>query len=206
MKSKLAIIGASGHGKVLAEIALLMQKWGEVVFLDDSLTGEIAPGLAVVGRSKQYLDYINDYDFAVGVGDNSTRMKIVMDLIEKQASLPVLIHPSSIVASRVNIGPASVIGPGTIINCDSRIGKGVIVNTAATIDHDCFIDDYCHISPGVNLAGNVRVGTCSWVGIGSDVVQNISICSDVMIGAGSVVVHDVTVKGKYFGNPSRRRP
>ena len=90
---------------------------------------------------------------------------------------------------------------GAVINCCTKIGKGCIINTGATIDHDNLIEDYVHISPGVHLAGTVKVGQGSWLGIGSVVSNNINITSGCKVGAGAVVVKDITEPGTYVGVP-----
>lgn len=93
--------------------------------------------------------------------------------------------------------------PGVIINNSTKIGKGCIVNTGSTVDHDCIIEDYVHISPGTNIAGGVFVGEETWLGIGSKVINNIKIIKGCKIGAGSVVVKDINKAGTYVGVPVR---
>ena len=86
----------------------------------------------------------------------------------------------------------------------ATIGNGCIVNTGALIDHDNVIEDYAHISPGVKLAGTVKVGKKSWLGIGSIVSNNISITGECVVGAGSVVINNITEPGIYVGVPARK--
>ena len=93
---------------------------------------------------------------------------------------------------------------GVVINSSSRIGKGCIINTSSSLDHDNVIENYVHISPGVNMAGTVKVGKGSWIGIGSVVSNNVNICSDCKVGAGAVVVKDITEPGTYVGVPVRK--
>lgn len=93
---------------------------------------------------------------------------------------------------------------GVVINCCSTIGADCIINTGAIIDHDSVIEDYVHMSPGVHLAGTVKVGRGSWLGIGSVVSNNINICSSCKVGAGAVVLRDITKSGTYVGVPARR--
>ncbi|NJD04476.1 MAG: acetyltransferase [Ruminiclostridium sp.] len=204
MKDRLLLIGASGHGKVVADIALLMNKWKRIAFLDDNETLKESMGLAVIGKSSDAFKYIEDSDFFVSVGNNSTRERIQEKLEAAGASIPVLIHPNVVIGAEVELGAGTVVLPGVVINCCTKIGKGCIINTGATVDHDNMIEDYVHISPGVNLAGNVKVGRGAWLGIGSKVSNNINIISDCKIGAGAVVVKDITEPGTYIGIPARR--
>jgi sugar O-acyltransferase (sialic acid O-acetyltransferase NeuD family) len=204
MKNKLLIIGASGHGKVVAEIALKMNKWDSISFLDDDESIESSMGIKIVGKSSQAIELINDYDIFVGIGNNAIREKIQEDLETNGATLPVLIHPTVIVGGEVFLAPGTVVMAGAVINCSTRIGKGCIINTAATIDHDNIIGDYVHISPGSHLAGTVKVGERTWLGIGSVVSNNINITNGCTVGAGSVVVKEITEPGVYVGVPVRR--
>jgi sugar O-acyltransferase (sialic acid O-acetyltransferase NeuD family) len=204
MKKKLLIIGANGHGKVVADIALNMNKWEHISFLDDDESIDSSMGIKVVGKSKESIGLINDYDIFVGIGNNTIREKIQEDLETKGATLPVLIHPTAIVGEEVCLAPGTVVMAGAVINCCTSIGKGCIINTAATIDHDNIIEDYVHVSPGSHLAGSVKVGQQTWLGIGSIVSNNVTIDSGCKVGAGSVIVKDITESGTYVGVPARR--
>ncbi|PEQ08731.1 acetyltransferase [Bacillus toyonensis] len=204
MKKKLLIIGASGHGKVIADIALNANKWELMFFLDDNESIKSSMGIEVIGKTATVLKYINDYDVFVGIGDNKIREKIQRQLEGEGASIPVLIHPSAIIGEQVHLGEGTAIMAGAIINCCTKIGKGCIINTASTIDHDNIIEDYAHISPGAHLAGTVKIGRGTWLGIGSIISNNINITSGCRIGAGTVVVNDITELGTYVGVPSRR--
>ncbi len=156
MKSNLLIIGANGHGKVVADIALKMSKWKKVAFLDDSESIKMSMGLEVVGNLLDVNKFIEDFDIIVGIGNNRIREKLQDDLEEKGASVPTLIHPSAIIGEQVELSHGTVVMAGAVINCCSKIGKGCIINTSVTIDHDSVIEDYAHISPGANLAGSVK--------------------------------------------------
>lgn len=204
MKEKLLIIGASGHGKVVADIALKMNKWKSIAFLDDDETIKSFIGINVIGKSIDAFKYIQDCDIFVGIGNNVTREKIQENLENEGACIPRLIHPAAVIGEQVELGVGTVIMAGVVINCCTVIGNGCIVNTGATVDHDNLIGDYVHISPGVHLAGTVKVGKGSWLGIGSSVSNNIIIAGGCNVGAGAVVVRDITEAGVYVGVPVRR--
>ncbi|MCZ8537251.1 acetyltransferase [Paenisporosarcina quisquiliarum] len=203
MKEKLLIIGASGHGKVVADIAKKMNKWENIAFLDDNLNTQ-SSNMEIVGETSYAFEHLREYDFFVGIGNNNIRLKI-QDMLEANgASIPILIHPSAIIGEQVEINYGTVIMAGVVVNCCSKIGKGTIINTGSTIDHDNLVGDFVHISPGVHLAGAVKVGQESWLGIGSTVSNNISITHDCIVGAGAVVIKDLSEPGTYIGVPARR--
>lgn len=201
-KNKLLIIGASGHGKVVADIALKMNKWKSIAFLDDDESIKVSMGLEVIGKSEDAFTYIDDTDIFVAIGSNASREKIQEKLDVKGVSIPILVHPSAVIGEQVKLGIGTVIMAGVVINCCTKLGKGCIINTRSTLDHDNVIEDYVHISPGVNLAGTVKVGKGSWLGIGSAVNNNVNIISGCKVGAGAVVVRDITEPGTYVGIPA----
>lgn len=204
IKYKLLIIGAGGHGRVVAEIAMKMERWKEISFLDDDENVKPFLGCQLIGKSYEWVDYISDYDIFVAIGNNNTREKIQKQLEEAGASIPILIHPSAIIGKCVEIGKGSAIMAGTVINCCTIIGKGCIINTGSTIDHDNKIENYVHISPGVHTAGMVQIGKGTWLGIGSTISNNINIRGSCTVGAGAVVVKDISEAGIYVGVPARR--
>ena len=204
MKDKLIIIGASGHGKVVADIAIKMNKWQSIAFLDDDKAIKTSMGLEVIGKTADAFTNKEEADFFVAIGSNTTREKIQEKLIEKGLNVVSLIHPSAVIGTDVEIGIGTAVMAGVVINSSSRIGKGCIINTSSSLDHDNVIEDYVHISPGVRAAGSVRVGKGSWIGIGSVIGNNVNICSGCKVGAGAVVVKDITKSGTYVGVPVRK--
>ncbi|WP_062351713.1 acetyltransferase [Bacillus kwashiorkori] len=204
MKNKLLIIGASGHGKVVADIAIKMNKWQSIAFLDDDKGIKSSMGLEVIGTSDDVFTHIDEYEIFVGIGNNATRQRIHEMLETVGASIPVLIHPNAVIGEQVEIGFGTVVMAGVVINCCTSIGKGCIINTGSSVDHDNKIEDFVHISPGAHLAGTVKVGKGSWLGIGSVVSNNVNITSGCKVGAGSVVVKDISESGVYLGIPAKK--
>ena len=204
MKDKLIIIGASGHGKVVADIAIKMNKWQSIAFLDDDKSIKISMGLEVIGNTADAFTYKDEADFFVAIGSNATREKVQEKLIAEGLNVVSLIHPSSVIGTDLEIGIGTAIMAGVVINSSTKIGKGCIINTSTSLDHDNVIDDYVHTSPGVRTAGSVSIGKGTWLGIGSVISNNVNICSGCKVGAGAVVVKDITEPGTYVGVPVRR--
>lgn len=196
---KLAIIGASGHGRVVADIAV-KNGYHDIVFLDDDENIHECGGYPVVGKSS--VAQIIEADVIVGIGVASVRKRIQESISEEK--LITLIHPDAVVARDVVIGAGTVVMAGAVINPGARIGKGCIINTCSSVDHDCEVDDYVHIAVGSHLCGTVTVGEGTWIGAGATVSNNVSICPDCMIGAGAVVVNNIQESGTYIGVPARR--
>lgn len=202
MSKQIAIIGASGHGKVVADIAA-KNGYDEIIFLDDNKVGQKCGRFVVTGMSKDMINY-KDFDFIVAIGNAEIRQKIFGELEFKQLHICTLIHPNAVVAEDVSIGTGTVVMAGSVINSGTKIGKSCIINTCSSVDHDCRIGDFVHIAVGSHVAGTVEVGNRTWIGAGTVIINNIKIICDCMIGAGSVVVKNINEAGTYIGVPARR--
>ena len=204
MNKKLIIIGASGHGKVVADIALKLQKYEEISFLDDNENAKECMGFPVVGKSSDAEQYIDNADFIVAIGNAKIRKKVTEQLVKLGANITTLIHPAASIGSEVTIGEGTVVMAGAVVNPDTTIGRGCIINTCASVDHDCKLEDYVHVSVGAHVCGTVEIGERTWVGAGVTVKNNVKICGDCMMGAGTVVVKDIEEAGTYVRVPARR--
>lgn len=207
MTDTLLVVGAGGHGKVVADAALEMGRWSRIGFVDDrSEHLRQVAGIPVIGRLADLKSLHDEWLAAVvAIGDARQRLEVLKTLRGLEFELPVIVHPSAVVSRWATVSAGTVIFAKAAINAGTTIGDGCIVNTGATVDHDCQLGNGVHICPGANLAGNVIVGTRSWIGIGSAVRQGISIGSDVTLGAGSVVVQDVPDGAMAYGVPARVR-
>ena len=201
MNKQVVIIGASGHGKVIADIVL---KSGDIVkgFLDDSeVLGDSFVGYPVLGKIKDFRNYL-EYCFIVAIGNANIREMVANEL--NSVDWYTAIHPSAVISSiGVDIGAGSVIMPNSVVNSYAKIGKHCIINTSAIVEHDNYIDDFTHVSVAASLAGSVKVGKKTWIGIGAIVSNNVTICEDCYIGAGAVVVKDINKAGTYVGVPAK---
>lgn len=200
MKRKLMIIGAGGHGKVVADIGALVG-YNQIDFLDDQAN----PAVPTVGTVADYTRFIRSHDFIVAIGNNRVRERITKRLAENGADIVSLVHPAATVGSGVQIGKGAVVMAGAVIHADATIADGAIVNTCSSVDHDCVIGAYAHISVGARIAGTVTIGQRTMVGAGATVINNLTVCDDCMVGAGAVVVKNITEAGTYLGVPAKRK-
>lgn len=202
--NRLAVLGASGHGKVVADTAECCG-WRSVEFFDDAWPNLQTNGAwDVTGDTPSLLAQLNQFDgVIVAIGNNRLRQAKLMELQAADARLAILLHPDATVSRYARIGAGSVVFAGAVMNADAFLGMGGILNTGCSIDHDCVLGDAVHISPGACLAGGVRVGNQSWIGIGACVRQLIRIGERVVVGAGAAVVADVPDNLTVAGVPAR---
>ncbi len=198
--NRLVIIGASGHGKVVADTALKCG-YQNIIFLDDNAEGELL-GFPIVGRVPEAMTLNDgDTDFIIAIGNNITRKMIA----EKyDLNWVTLIHPAAVIGSDVQIGAGTVVMAMAVIQPDAVVGEHCIINTHSVVEHDNHIDNFVHICPRAALAGTVHVGECTQIGIGATIRNNISICDNCVIGAGAVVVKGIEESGTYIGVPVKR--
>jgi len=195
------IIGAGGHGIVVAEIAELLG-YQVVGFIDDNpaLTGNLILGMRVLGGSETLPA---GAQVALGIGDNAARTNLLRAAEIHDWRLPVLIHPSAVVSRSAVLGAGTVVVAQAVVNPRAVIGSGCILNTASSTDHDCILGEAVHLAPGVRLAGGVTVGAGTLIGVGSCTKPCITIGAWTTVGVGSVLVADIPDGVIAYGNPAR---
>lgn len=202
----LAILGASGHGKVIADIAEL-NGYKKISFFDDAWPEKSQlDSWTISGNSCQLIEHLSEFSACiVAIGNNAIRIQKQNELQKNNASIISLIHPSAVVSKYATIASGTVIMANAVINPAVKIGEGCIINTAATIDHDCIIADGVHVSPGAHLAGNIKIGEHSWLGIGCSVKQGLTIGCNVVVGVGAAVVTNIDDDSVSIGVPAKPR-
>lgn len=201
----LLIIGAGGHGKVVAEAALASEKWESIAFLDARFPEvKSVIGWPVVGRDNDAVNFLDDFKHVfVAIGDNKRRLSVLDAISEKAASIPTIVHPAAWVSPSASLGSGTIVVGGAIVNASVSSERGCIINTGATVDHDCWLGEGVHVSPGAHIGGGCTVGARTWIGIGSTMRHGVSIGEDVIVGAGAAVVGDVPSGVQVRGVPAR---
>jgi len=200
VSSNLLIVGAGGHAKVVCDLAKKYYK--NIVFADDNQVGKVL-GCEIIGNIEKVKSG-EKCDFIVAVGNNQVREKLFNEFIELGFTPISLVHPSATIGEDVQIGVGSVVFAGAVINACAKIGVGSIINTMASVDHDCEIGEFNHLAPSCHFAGTVKTGKACFFGIGSSVVNNISVCDQVVVGAGATVIVEIETSGTYIGVPARK--
>lgn len=201
----LIVIGAGGHGKVVADVAVAAG-FNVAGFVDDCATTAPLPGFPLLGCVSDVSHIISKMPRAkvvVAIGDNTARKKVVELLQTWGVPIARVIHPSSVISPFAQIGIGTVILPSVVVNAGAVVGNHVILNTSCSVDHDCIIGDFAHISPGAHLTGKVNIGEGAHVGTGVAVIPGCSVGSWAVVGAGAVVVEDIPPKVVAVGVPAK---
>jgi sugar O-acyltransferase (sialic acid O-acetyltransferase NeuD family) len=200
-KKPLKIIGCSGHGRVIADIARAAGE-APVGFIDDDYTAAPAR-LAVEGPVQALLPrLIATHRFVVGIGDAAVRRAFAELILTLGGELAMLIHPSAVIAADVTIGAGTVVMAGAVINTGTRIGRFAVINTKASVDHDNLIEDNVQIAPGCNLAGTVVCRRDAFLGTGANVIPRIEIGEAAYVAAGATVIRPVRARTLVAGCPA----
>lgn len=205
MNEALVIFGAGPHGRVVREAA---ERSGLAVtaFVDDlaDLAGRSVDGLPVL-VADQWMESPEPRCAALGIGNNSARLRVLERLVRAGGSVAVVVDRSAVVARTARLGSGTFVAMLAGIGVGCEVAEGVVVNTGTTVDHDGVVDRGAYLSPGVRCAGRVRIGACAFVGSGATIGPGVEIGESAIVGAGSVVLSDVPPFGIAYGVPARTR-
>jgi sugar O-acyltransferase (sialic acid O-acetyltransferase NeuD family) len=201
---RIALIGAGGHAKVVAD-AIVASGHDQIFGIFDdssSLRGGRLMGHMVLATTAEVLRAGADM-VLVAIGDNAARRRIFEQLKENGARFATVRHPSAVFASGALLGEGSIALAHSYVGVDTRIGSNCILNTACIVDHDCIVGAHTHLAPGVTVAGGVRFGEGVFAGTGASITPGIKIGDGAVIGAGAVVTCDVGEGSTVVGVPAR---
>ena len=204
--TKLILIGAGGHSKVIQDIVAENKHLKLYAILDDSLNDTVEID-GVIYSSTRLLDSLRkeDYKYCIAIGSNHIRKKLFEKLCIPMKQYITLIHPSAVISKTAKIGHGTVVMPNAVINADSVIGNHSIINTASIVEHENVLEDYVHVSPNSTLTGTVSVGEGAHVGAGATVIPGKRIGSWSIIGAGAVVINNITDSITVVGTPAKQK-
>lgn len=200
LDSKIFIIGAGGHAKVVLSAA---QACGYTVaaFLDNApdWIGTLVLGVPVANDLKRLPEHTRAI---MGVGQNNVRRDIAVRQPDFRNWMTI-IHPRAWVAPDAEIGPGTVVMAGSIVQPGTKIGAHCIINTGASVDHDCVIGDFAHVAPGARVCGGVKIGEGAFVCVGASIAQYLEIGAWSVVAAGAAVVGNIADHVLAAGVPAK---
>ncbi len=204
---RVVIVGAGGHGHVMADVIRCQGNARLIGFLDDSedLQGRVTRGgIEVVGRTDpESMAACGADAFVVAIGNNRVRAMLYERCLEAGLKPWKAVHPAAVIAESASLGDGIQAVAGAIVNPHASVGRDVIVNTGCTVDHDNVLEDHAFVGPGANLGGDVHVGESAFIGIGASILPGISIGAGATVGGGAVVIDDVPAGAVVVGVPAR---
>ena len=189
MTKTLLILGAGGHGKAVAESALLTGQWQRVLFVDDRWPAlQESFGLPVVSDVAGLDKFVDKAQGAIAaVGNNEVREKWCAAIEQAGIDLVSVVHPRAYVSASVALGAGTAVMALAMVGADAKVGRGAIINANATLDHDAVLGDFAHLGVGVQIAGGVQVGARAWLQAGCSAGYNVVVPEAENIPAGTAL-------------------
>ena len=208
MNLPIIVIGAGGHGRVVAD-ALRMS--GRIVlgFLEANLDlhGRVIDDVRVMGDDTLLSEYPPDVvDLSNGIGSTfstEARRRVYERLKLRGFRFETVCHPSAIISRSAQFSCGAQVMAGALIQPGAIVGENTIINTGAIVDHGCIIGKHCHVAPGTVLSGDVHIGDSCHIGTGVSIIQGLRIGVGVLVAAGSVVIQDVPSGAWVAGVPAQ---
>jgi acetyltransferase EpsM len=206
MRQTLVIWGAASQAKIVADIIRLRDEYEIVGFLDNinpERKGNSFCGASILGGEEALDDLLQRgvNHLICAFADNRGRLRLAAAARARGFLLASAIHPGTIIARGVPIGAGTVIHAGAVVNTEAKLGENVVVATSASVEHECTIEDGAWINCGVHLGGKVTVGQATTLEVGTITAGGVRIGADSVVGAGSVVLHDIPDGVLAYGAP-----
>ena len=206
---RILVIGASGHAEIVVDSVEKEGRYRLAGLVDDYLApGEERFGYPVLGTHQDIPRLMAEEGIVgglVGIGDNWTRRRIWKDVrrLAPDFRFVSVIHPDAQVGRGASIGEGSLLMVGAILNPGARMGRNCVISTNASLDHDASMSDHASLSGKVATGGNVRIGACTAVMLDVTIAHGITIGEHTVVGAGSLVLHDLPGRCVAYGTPAR---
>lgn len=200
----LGIYGSGGAGREVKEIAEELQRWDEIIFIDDTVPSDVFKNI----RRMPFSEFKHEFNTAtaeivIALGEPKDKITLYKRVGDAGFNFANIIHKSAWVSPTATIGKGVTLRAGTIIGADAYIGNNVEILEYSHIGHDVIINDHCQISGFVILGGHSKVGEGTYIGMSVPVKEHAEIGKHSVVGMGSVVMRDIPDHVIALGNPAR---
>ena len=205
---KLIIIGAGGFAleviDLIESINSIKEKYTIIGLLDDKKKDFILKSYNIIGKVSDYKKF-SQHLFVIAIANPEIRQSIYSELVNNKITLPNLIHPNTEISNHAiyDDNSAIIINYATQISAKAKIGRAVIIDSKSYIGHETELRSFVTIYPGVYISGKNIIYEKAEIGLGSRIIQGLSVGSNTIIGAGSTVISNIDVNVVAVGNPCK---
>jgi sugar O-acyltransferase (sialic acid O-acetyltransferase NeuD family) len=204
----LIIIGAGGFAleviDLIESINTDKETYKIIGLLDDQKNDFILKKYNVIGKVSDYKKF-SQHSFVIAIANPKTRESIFSELNLNDIRTPNLIHPKTEMSKYTTLqnDSAIIVNYSTQISAGVKIEKAVIIDSKSYIGHETILKSFVTIYPGVNISGKNIINEKSEIGLGTNIIQGLSIGLNSFIGAGSTVVNDIKDNVVAVGTPCK---
>jgi len=148
------------------------------------------------------LDKYPNLKYTIAINSSKIR-KEIESKINRINQAANLIHETALIGTYCSYGNGLTMGPYSVLTTRVHLGKHVHINTAASINQSSSIGDFCTVSPGARICGDVNVGEATSIGAGSVIINFKNVGSNCTLGAGTVVIEHISDGATVVGVPGR---
>ncbi len=154
----LLIVGAGSYASVVYEIAVAMNCFENIGFVDDNKahTNENIP---VIGNIDAIFELFDSFtDIIVAIGNAQVRADIIKKIIcATDYNLANVISPLAYISPSAILSVGCVIEPFAVVHSGCKLGKGTIISSGAIIGHNSECSDYVHVDYNAVVASYCKV-------------------------------------------------
>ncbi len=205
---RVAIVGAGDLGRQLSHHLSGTPNMRCVGFFDDYADESgLIDNLPVLGNigSIERLFVENFFDellIAIGYKHLAFRGNLYLRL-KGVVPFATYVHSSAIIDKTACIGPGSVIYAGCVIDMNVSVGDNCLLNLGCVISHDATLGHSSFLAPRVSIGGFSNIGDRVMLGIGTVVIDGLTVAPATRTGAGSVIVKHIEMPGLHCGVPAK---
>ena len=206
----IVLLGCGGHAKSVIDVIEQDGNYRIIGFLELSAKQSFSyRGYQVIGDDSKLQTLFDSgiqyaYPTMGYMGQSDIRNQIYERLRTIGYCVPNFTDKSAIIAGDVTMPENSgiFIGKRAVINSDVRLEELTIINSGAIVEHDCMINAGTHVAVGAILCGETHIGKQCLIGANATIRQGVRIGDNVVVGAGSVVLEDISSNQTVYGNPA----
>lgn len=206
-QNNILIIGAGGNSRVAISVLRQTNEWNIQGIIDTDYKGqtEAIMGVSVIGGEEKLTEVKTNYNNVfVAIGDNKQRRLWYEKLTLLGYNTPTIVSDLAYVDPSARLGKGNLLCAYSYVGPECVIGDNNILNTRSNLEHESSVEDHSHLAPSITTGGRCRIGSEVLIGAGSIILPKVEIPGNTVIGANSLVIDSLTTNGTYIGSPVRK--